>query len=168
MLVSFENLPDTARVWVYTASRILSKEEMKLVSESLSHFMETWQSHGKEVRASFQLFENRFVIIAADEQYNELSGCGIDKSLHVLQLLEQELGISFTDKSIVIFEKDGKPLPLVFSKIKQAIEQDIVNVDTFFYNTLVSNKGEFQTHFKLKVSDGWVKKFLPTTIFIKD
>jgi hypothetical protein len=120
------------------------------------------------VLASFQLVENRFVIIAADEHFNELSGCGIDKSLHVLQILEQQLQLSFTDKSLVIFEKDGELLPLVFTKIKQAIEQRVIDANTLFYNTLVSNKGEFKFQFKLKLSEGWVKKFLPSAILIKD
>ena len=90
MLVAFDQMPTAARVWVYTASRILGKEEIKLVSKSLSDFMATWQSHGKEVKASFQLVENRFVIIAADDSNTDISGCGIDKSIHEIQKLRKE------------------------------------------------------------------------------
>src|SRR5690606_26664436 len=116
MYVSIDRLPETARIWVYRASRLLSKEEIKQVADKLESFVQTWQSHQMDMRASFLVVEDRFVVIAADESYNEISGCGIDKSTHVVQELEHQLGVSLTDKSLVVFEKEGKQLIFPFNK----------------------------------------------------
>ena len=159
MYVAFKELPSNARIWVYTAGRILTEQESQLISEKLVLFVQTWQSHQKDMKASFLIAENRFLVIAADESYNDISGCGIDKSFHVVQELENELGISLVDKLLVIFEREGKQLEVAFNKIKEAVSQGILDPETLFFNTLVANVAEFQSQFKVKSSEGWVRKY---------
>jgi hypothetical protein len=159
MYLPFDQLPTTSRTWVYTTARLLSKNEVERVLEKIKSFLETWQSHQMDMKASFLVVENRFIVVAADESYNDVSGCGIDKSTHVLQELEKELGTSLTDKSLVIFEKHGEQIALPFQKIREEVAKGTIDSETIFFNVLAENVGQFQTQFKLKSTEGWVKKY---------
>jgi len=165
MFIPFNQLPKTARIWVFTSGRLLSSVEVNKISSKLESFIETWQSHQKDMKASFLVVENRFIVIAADEMYNDISGCGIDKSIHALQNLENDLGISLTDKSLVVFDNNGTQLSLSFNKIRDAISNGLINGETFFYNTLVEDLSSLQNNFKVKSSEGWVKKYFSVLTF---
>jgi ribonuclease HIII len=163
MLVPFHTLPDSARVWVYASERVLSEQEQILVGQKAEHFLDTWQSHQADVRSSFEIRENRFLILAVDENFNGISGCGIDKSLHFVQELEVELGILLTNKTNVVFEDKGIQVVLPFIQIKTAISQGIISTKSLYYNTLVATMAELKFNFKINVTEGWVKKYFLTT-----
>lgn len=163
MFVSFHSLPDSARVWVYTSERLLSEQEQNLISLKSERFLGSWQSHQQDVRSSFEIKDDRFLIIAVDESYHGISGCGIDKSLHFVQELESELGISLTNKTNVVFDVNGEQIVLPFVEIKSAISEGIISTENLYYNTLVSNLGELKSSFKTNVKDGWVKKYFSAT-----
>ena len=52
MFVAFHELPATARVWIYQASRPLTDTELTAVQPALQQFAEAWTSHGRTLRAS--------------------------------------------------------------------------------------------------------------------
>ncbi len=159
MYIDFNQLKPESRIWVYTSSYLLSDQTIIKISEKLLIFCNAWQSHQMDMKASFLIAENRFIIIAADESYNDISGCGIDKSIHAIQELEQELSLKLTDKSVVVFEKEGLQLAYPFNKIREAVSLGDLNSEILFYNTLVSTISEYKTDFKIKASEGWVKKY---------
>lgn len=164
MFVPFHTLPDSARVWVYTSERLLSKQEQSLISLKFEYFLGSWQSHQQDVRSSYEIKEDRFLIVAVDESYNGISGCGIDKSLHFVQELESELGISLTNKTNVVFEVKERQVVLPFVQIKSAISEGRISTESLYYNTLVSNIRELKTNFKVNVQEGWVKKYFSATL----
>jgi len=43
MLVHFNTLPNTSRVWVYQASRSFNAEELEEVKNSLNEFIKEWE-----------------------------------------------------------------------------------------------------------------------------
>ena len=45
MLVSFDSLPDHARILIYPSNRKLSEEEVSLVKERTSEFLTQWTAH---------------------------------------------------------------------------------------------------------------------------
>ena len=159
MYVPFENLSDNARVWIYTAAQGLILKEENEIEKGLRGFAESWQSHHKDILASFKIIKSRFIVVAADEAYNDVSGCGIDKSVHVIQDIENELGISLTDKTLVCFDVQGRIQAIPFQKIKEAVLQGRIEVDTYFYNTLIQTKAELSSQFYITIKDGWVKRY---------
>ncbi len=159
MFVPFDQLADTARIWIYTSDKVFQKEEQQHIASQLQSFIETWQSHQQDVAASFAVLKDRFIVIAVDEQYHGVSGCGIDKSVHLMQSLENELQIRLTDKTTLYFENGGEIFPLSLSKIKEAVSSQQITTDSYFYNTLVSNKKELESHFLCPVLEGWTQRY---------
>ena len=65
--LTFSNLPDSARIWIYGAERPLTSDEIRALQRHMEAFLTEWQSHGREVTPSWQLLYDRFVVIGADE-----------------------------------------------------------------------------------------------------
>ena len=62
MLVKFETLPETSRIWIYQCSRSFSEEELEEVKESLNAFIEQWTAHGSDLKAGYEIRYKRFII----------------------------------------------------------------------------------------------------------
>ncbi len=67
MYTPFQNLPSSARVWIYQGDRKLSENELTIITDHLKLFTERWQTHGKPMISSFEIRFDQFVVIAADE-----------------------------------------------------------------------------------------------------
>lgn len=160
MYVPFESLPDNARIWVYPAKRQLQKSEQDLISQGLLSFIQSWQSHQTDVKASFVIKNDRFIIIGSDESDHGVSGCGIDKSVHHIQELEKQLSVPLLDKSFVYFELEGQLTSIPFTEIRKQVEAGRIAPSTPFFNTLTTTKGQLESNFKISASEGWVKKYL--------
>lgn len=163
MHVPFDLLPSHSRIWIYTASQALSPAQITAIETKLSSFTDTWESHHHPVSSSYSIIANRFVVLAADPLASDISGCGIDKSVHVIQELETSLHLTLTDRSLVVFKQEPQALALPFSKIKEKIDAGIVSEDSVFYNTTVQTKAEFDRQFEQLAQNGWIKRYFATT-----
>jgi len=164
MYTSFELLPENARIWIYVANRALGPSEQEVVHQKLLPFVKEWQSHQVDVKASFIIKEDRFIIIGSDESTHGISGCGIDKSVRQLQELEKELNVSLLDKGLVYFELDKVPTGVPLSEIKKQVSMGKIVASTPFYNTILSEKSQLQSQFKVKANEGWVRKYFSETV----
>ena len=106
MLVEFNTLPDSSRVWVYQADREFSSKEVDQITEQLKMFASNWKRHGDDLKASFQIKYNQFIVLAVDEAYNDVSGCSIDASVHIIKKLQEQFQLDLLNKMNVTF-KDG-------------------------------------------------------------
>ena len=90
MYVDFENLNDDSRIWVYQSSREFNTQEINSIKEKLIDFVNEWTRHGDDLKASFEIKYNHFIILAVDESFNQVSGCSIDASTHIFKEFENE------------------------------------------------------------------------------
>ena len=105
MLVAFDTLPDTARVWIYQANRSFTEAELEAIKEKLATFIEQWTAHGADLKASFDIKYKRFITIGLDQQLNAATGCSIDTSVHFIQQLEKEYEVDLMDKMNVSYKQ---------------------------------------------------------------
>lgn len=105
-------LPDSARVWMYTAQRVLTDAECKAIEGALSHFRLTWAAHGKMLSSQSVVLLNQVVVIAVDESVQPATGCSIDSSvafLHELNKVSASLSdLDLLDRGWVIFKTAEK------------------------------------------------------------
>jgi hypothetical protein len=88
-------LPDSARVWIYAADRSLDAGEQKRLTAILADFCSKWSSHGRKVESSTAVVSGRFAVIAGLIPGGDVSGCGIDASVHALARAAEELGLTW-------------------------------------------------------------------------
>ena len=103
-------LPDEARVWMYTANRVLTDEESQAVERALETFRESWAAHGKPLQAQSALLLNQVVVIAVDESVQLATGCSIDASVAALRALNEAApslsDLDLLDRSWVVYKED--------------------------------------------------------------
>lgn len=159
MLVAFEELPKTARVWVYQANKKLTPEEQVLIDAQASQFLNQWAAHGAPLKSSFQILHDQFLVISVDEQFNAASGCSIDASIGLVKGLEGKLSIDFFDRTLVCFIKGDEVFDTPMTGIKGLIADGKINENTLTFNNLVQNLQEFENNWMIPAKESWIKRY---------
>ncbi|CAL2104342.1 conserved protein of unknown function [Tenacibaculum sp. 190130A14a] len=160
MFTSYTNLPNNSRVWVYQSDREFTQEEIEHISAKALLFIENWTRHGDDLKGSFTIKYNQFLVLGVDEGFNNVSGCSIDASVRFVQELEKELQVDLMNKMNISF-KDGENINIV--KLpdfqKYAKEQKITS-ETVVFNNMVNTKEDFETKWEVPASNSWHARFL--------
>ena len=105
--VSFDQLPDHGRLWVFPSSRSLTDSEVERCMGVVDGFLDVWAAHGVPLRSARVLREARFLLVGVDVDAEAPSGCSIDALVNQLRSLGADLGVTFIDHAPVWF-RDGE------------------------------------------------------------
>lgn len=160
MLVDFNTLPETSRVWIYQANRSFTETEIEEIKLKLDTFIENWTAHGSDLQSGYEVKYKRFIVIALNQNLNAATGCSIDASVHFIQQLEKEYNVDLMDKMNVSYKQGEfiayKPL----NEFKQMAKQRAVSKNTIVFNNLVANKAEYIENWEVPASESWHSRFL--------
>lgn len=160
MLIKFETLPETSRIWIYQSNRSFSQEELEEVQESLNSFIEEWTAHGSDLKAGYEIRYKRFIILALDQSQTSASGCSIDASVHFIQQLEKKYDVELLDKMNVSYKQGDFVAYKSLTDFKKMAKQKAVSKNTIVFNNLVANKGEYMEHWEVLASESWHSRFM--------
>ena len=85
MYVAFDQLPPSARVWIYQARPAADGPEIGPCCPRLARFAAEWTSHGRTLHASAEFLHQQFLVMGLDEAVAGASGCSIDASVRFVQ-----------------------------------------------------------------------------------
>lgn len=166
MFIPFEQLPESARVWVYQANRPFTDEEERYILQQGRLFAEQWAAHGQGLRASVDVLYHHFLVIAVDEQHQVPTGCSIDNSVGFVRSVasmfqRQGASIDFFDRTLIGFLINGtvKLIPLVQAKSKISKEQ--IQPETLMFNNLIATKAALENQWRIPVQGSWLARYLP-------
>lgn len=160
MFVEYERLPVNSRVWVYQSERTFTEEEIDFISESAEAFIEQWTRHGDDLKGSFTIKYDQFLVIAVDESFADVSGCSIDASVRFVQALEQKLHVDLMDKMNISF-KDRDTINIVkMAAFKEYAKANKITPETIVFNNMVATKEELETKWEVPASQSWHQRFL--------
>ncbi|TAG94860.1 MAG: hypothetical protein EAZ20_00615 [Bacteroidetes bacterium] len=159
MFVTFEKIPSSAKIWVYFISQNIDNQQIDKLNVLLVDFLDVWTAHQQNLAASFQLIDNKILIIAVDEQHSYASGCSIDSSVKALKSIEQQLSINLLESNLVLFENENKIFGVYLNEIKKNIDDKIITKDTFLYDRTLTNLNDWQQKGKIKVGESWAKRY---------
>lgn len=160
MYISFEQIPQSARIWIYQANRTLSDNEVSVIETTLEPAVTKWAAHGTALLASVKVLLNRFVIIALDESQYEASGCSIDASSRWFKELGTQLNVDFFDRSQAYMDGNEIKTFSIFQP-KKAIESGLISAETivFVNNNNIHTLADLSTNWQVKASDSYLKRF---------
>ena len=159
MLVPFETLPDSARVWVYQCNRSFTEEELSEIREKLDAFVTQWTVHGKNLQAGYDIKYKRFITIGLDQSVNAASGCSIDASVHFIQQLEKEYDVDLLDKMNVSYKSGEFVAYKSLTDFRKMAKDNAVSGKTIVFNNLVNNKAEYLSDWEVPASESWHSRF---------
>jgi hypothetical protein len=158
MFTQFNQLSENARIWIYQSENELNTENQIIAGDFITNFINSWTSHGTEVKGSFQVLYNRFIIIASEVDNGGVSGCSIDKSVHAIQELSNHLGVNLIDRKIC-FWKGDKIVSISTADIKKSVETGVLKPETIFFDHTVASIKDFNTRWQTPVSNSWLKRY---------
>jgi len=159
MFVNFENLANSSKVWVYQSNREFTSNEIEKKEKKIKVFIGSWKRHGDDLKASYQIKYNQFIILAVDEEYNGVSGCSIDASANLFKQIESLYNVDLFNKFNVAF-KDGEIINVVsLPDFQKYVEQQKINAKTTVFNNLVKTKKELDTNWEVAADESWHSRY---------
>ncbi|MFP5471600.1 MAG: ABC transporter ATPase [Bacteroidia bacterium] len=149
------DLPDSARVWVYPSTRVFTSNEAEQIAAMLDVFLFQWAAHGTKLMAKGHVLFNRFLVVMLDENQADASGCSLDKLMHFVQGLEQKFNTSFTNRMTINY-LEGDEIKDVHLKNLHGI----LDSQTKFFNHLVSTKAELENAWIIPISGSWLERYV--------
>lgn len=152
-----ERLKDEAAVWVFGASRTLTPGESEQVTQSAKEFVRQWTSHRRALNASVEVLEERFLVVALDD---ESSGCAIDSLFDFVGQLERSLDAKLLDRSLVFYRgTDGGVHSVDRPSFREMAKRGEVTLDTEVFNPAVASGEEMRTSWNVPARDSWHKQY---------
>jgi len=160
MLVSFNTLPATSRIWIYQSSRALTDAEVTQCLEVTSNFIHNWTAHQAGLKGGVEILFNHFVIIGVDENYNDASGCSIDKKVNFIKQLGTELQIDFFNRMQIAYLDNENVKLAGMHDFASRIKSGELSDDTIMFNNLVTTLNELQLNWKIPVRNSWMQQMV--------
>lgn len=157
---SLATMPAHARIWIYKSAMPFTADQRAAMDSAAQDFVAEWSSHGRAMDAWAGTHLDHFLVIAADQEQAVASGCGIDKSVRFVQELERSMGLTLTDRMVLVYTSvDGMRTARV-QDVPALLDAGVLAADTIVYDDLVTNKGEFDARFRAQLADTWLARYL--------
>ena len=160
MFTEYKNLPNNSRVWIYQSDREFKEKEVEFISAKAVEFINAWTRHGDDLKGSFTIKYNQFLILAVDESFNNVSGCSIDSSVHFVQQLENELELDLMNKMNITFKNDEHINLVKLSDFQRFAKEQKITSETIVFNNMVNTKEDFENNWEVPAKESWHKRFL--------
>lgn len=156
MKVDFTALPENARVWIYAAPKALTPEQQSLIQASADAFTESWSAHQVPLKAAFNIVHNQFLVFGVDVAHHDISGCGIDKSVHLVQQWERELGVDLFNRMQIELWVNQQVVTVNKTQLVAMVEAGQITAETQVFNKTTTDVGAFRTRFLIPLANSWV------------
>jgi len=159
MFVTFEEMPDHSRVWIYQSDRELSDAEVSSLEEKAEQFLTSWSAHGSQLKSTAKILRNLFLVIMVDEQAAMASGCSIDASVNFVKTMGAHSQVDFFNRTQIAFLENEKIRVEALVDIKNLVSSGVLTPETKVFDNLVPDKVAFDTSWIVPVSDTWMKRY---------
>lgn len=155
-VVEFENLPNSARTWVFGSDRTLDPAQTKTLFTVVDPFLQQWKAHGNELTVGRDWSSDRFLTIAVDQSTAGASGCSIDGLFRALKSLEPKLGASLVNSGLIFYcDANGKVQSVDRDEFAALGKAGKVGPHTRVFDPTVTSLGEWRARFVLDLKHSW-------------
>lgn len=154
-MMTWEQLPDHARLWIYAADRQLTDAEVSEAQEALRTFVKQWTAHRRELVAYGDIVDGRFLRLAVDESAAGASGCSIDASVHFVKQLGRRLGVDFFERMTFFVEDEDGWRAYPRDEFAAAYHRGELTGGSRVADPLVDTKAKFEGVFVKPLGESW-------------
>ena len=154
MLVEFDSLPETSKIYIYPGSRKLYKEELPFVLEKLNELTDELSSSD----LFFDLKYDRFILVFI----SELTPLTLDQNDFLSSFiisLGKELNMGFIDKVNVCFKQGIYVQLKEIADFKKLIKNNGVSKKTIIFDNFINTKSEYEDNWESPAEYSWVSHF---------
>jgi hypothetical protein len=160
--VSFDDLPDEARVWCFAAEPEPGPGKSAHLLDSMQRFLDQWTAHRQALTAGVTWLHQRFLLVGLDERLSGASGCSIDALMGHLGELEREVGVRLTDASSVWYRDEAGRIQAVDREgFRKLADSGTVGPETPVFDLTASTVGSVRAgEFERPASMSWHARLL--------
>jgi hypothetical protein len=141
----FDRLPDTARLWVFAASRPLGDVERNALLGAVDDFLDQWNAHRVPLDCARELRYDQFLVVGVDEEAAGVSGCSVDALVRTMKALGQQLGVDLVDHASVFYRDGATIRRTTRDEFAEAATRGDVTAETYVYDNTVRTAGALRT-----------------------
>ncbi len=156
----FQHFPAETRVWIYQSNKYLPDEAAQALKQVVNQFAQNWVSHNRQLRAHGDVLHNRFILLAVDESQADASGCSIDKSVHFLKQVENQLGVDLFDRMNFAWKEGNEVKTAPSQEFAELYQSGQINNETLVFDNLVKTKGELEENWLKPLNKSWHRRFV--------
>ena len=160
-------LNGNSRVWIYQSNRELDEKEVVVLQSQLNGFVREWTAHSKQLSAASDIFYRRFIVLAVDESQAGASGCSIDKSVHFLQMIENQYDITLFDRmQFAYFDNNAvktiasNDLKRLYTCLPDRQAEGMLSDDSVFFDNMVNTIEGLKSAWLKPLRESWHRRFL--------
>lgn len=159
MYVPYNTLPETARVWIYQSNREFTEQEKEQINKMTTDFVEQWTRHGENVRGSFTIKYNRFLIIAVDQSFVEVSGCSIDASVKLVQQIQAQFKVDMLNKLAIAYKENNAIKISSMAEFTNLAKTGVITKNTIVFNNMINTIEGVNTLWEVPATQSWHIRF---------
>ncbi|QQS30981.1 MAG: hypothetical protein IPM47_08700 [Sphingobacteriales bacterium] len=160
-MTGYENMPPSARTWIYQSSRPFTSEEIPVVNQLLEEFATQWVRHGKLLKSWAGILHRQFIVLMVDEEALSAGGCSIDASTRMLKQIEHTYQLNLFDRLTIAYRNENGQIATAPRHAFEALlAQGIVTDNTPVFNNLISTKSGLETEWEVPLHQSWHKKLI--------
>ena len=160
MFIPLNKISDNYRCWIYQTHQKISSFEKKIICKKLEAFCKKWNSHNLPVKSSFAIKFDYYIILFADSEQTNISGCAIDEKRQTIEKIGKELKIEISTYVKTGVFLDNKLIFLSKKEILDKIRKSEIDSESKIINVTVKNKKEYKEKWVLKIKESWMKNLL--------
>jgi hypothetical protein len=160
MLVDYNLIPETAKVWIYPSNRKFYDTEIAGIHQEITSFLESWKVDDESFQVSYKLVYNRFIVFFTDNANTPLLNSDIDTLVGLVLQFQQNYTVELLDKMNVCFKQGEYVQYKDLKDFKKLIKNRAVTGKTIVFDNLVTSKEEFENYWEVPISDSWYGRFL--------
>jgi len=151
------------RIWIYTLSKELSKEELSQLLSNCNRFVNIWTAHDNKLTADCEIVKQRLLIMKVDESDYRASGCSMDKLNRFILEQEASFSIQLLNRLLVAIDKNNEVEVIHSSKISDLLKSGEMNENTLVYDNTITSTSQMPV-WKKPLKETWLSKFLNSTV----
>ena len=161
-VVQFQDLPASARVWVFASDRPLTGDDSKTLLREVRLFLAQWNAHGHPLRCASEWRDDRFLVIGVDPTAEQASGCSIDGLFRGLQTLERVLHTKLVAGGRV-FYRDASGVAQLAQRpeIEALASKGALTTKTPVFDLSLTAASDYRARFERPAGETWVAALLP-------
>ncbi|MGY5354742.1 ABC transporter ATPase [Wenyingzhuangia sp. IMCC45467] len=153
MLVDFNQLENTAKVFLYPSNKKFHPELLSEIETKVQDFTKEWCKKNN-IEAGYNIKYQRFIVIAINPNQAITTGI-IDELVTFIFKLQLEHDIELLDKLNVCFKQGEFVQYKDVKEFKKLIKNKSVNKSTIVFDNLINTKEELESDWELPAEDTW-------------
>ena len=148
-------ISEDSRIWIYQSNKVFNEAEVTHIQQKLNDFTSQWLAHGNKLAALGEVRFHQFIILSVDEMQAGATGCSIDKSVKLIQEIEQELSVNLFDRFRIAFRDGDNIISCNRQEFEDLIKTGKVTEQTMVFNNLISTRKELETNWQVPMKSSW-------------